>query len=107
MRLNPFCPVFYYGILANAMESQHRDAEAIQVLEPALARSPDYFAGHLRMASLLGLAGQLEKAKKHAQEAMRINPRFDARAAKNFYRSSGAAFSRFQDGLRKAGMTDV
>ena len=106
MRLNPFCPVFYYGILANALELQQRDAEAMRILERALARNPNYFAGHLRLASLLGLAGQSENARKHAQEAMRINPRFDASAVKGFYKTGDrAAVSKFVDGLKKAGMT--
>ncbi|MBI3376284.1 MAG: adenylate/guanylate cyclase domain-containing protein [Betaproteobacteria bacterium] len=106
MRLNPFCPVFYYGILANALELQQRDAEAMQILERALARNPNYFSGHLRLASLLGLAGRLEKARTHAQEAMRINPRFDAGAVKSFYKTGDrAVLAKFTDGLKKAGLS--
>lgn len=73
---------------------------------PSLARNPNYFSGHLRLASLLGLEGQLDKAKKHAQEALRINPGFNASAVKSFYKTEDqAALASFVDGLKKAGMT--
>ena len=105
MRINPFCPVFYFGILANALELQGRDAEAIQVLEHALTRNAKYFSGHLRLASLLGLAGRLDDAREHAQEAQRINPRFNIDAAQHFYRTNDpSALARFLRGLEAAGM---
>ncbi len=105
MRLNPFAPVYYFGILANALEMQGRNNEAIELLETALARDPNYFSGQLRIASLLGLAGRLDEARHHAHEALRINPRFDRASVTLYYRTGNAeALARFVDGLRKAGM---
>jgi len=105
MRLNPFYPVFYNGILANAVEQQGREAEAIAVLRPTVERNPDYFSGRLRLASLLAHAGQLDEARRHAIEARRINPRFGRDGLAAFYRSPEAArVARFIDGLEKAGM---
>lgn len=105
MRLNPFYPVFYDGILANALELQARDQEAIEILERAVSRQPNYFSGHLRLAGMLGRAGRLERAKRHGQEALRINPRFDAAAAKAYYVTADAdAYASFIEGLRKAGI---
>ena len=44
MRLNPFCPIHYYGILANVLEMQGRDEEAMALLRRALAQNKDYFS---------------------------------------------------------------
>ena len=105
MRLNPFCPVHYFGILANVLEMQQRDDEATALLRRAIAQNQDYFSGHLRLASLLGLAGQVDKAKRHAAEARRINPRFGRQSLAAFYPTNNQeALQRFINGLEAAGI---
>jgi predicted Zn-dependent protease len=52
MQLNPFHPSYYRGILGNALEELGRNTEAIEVLTESVRREPDYFSGHLRLASL-------------------------------------------------------
>jgi tetratricopeptide (TPR) repeat protein len=107
MRLNPFHHTYYFGVLANALEQTGRDAEAIDVLQMAVAQDPDYFAGHLRLASLYGLTGRIDDAKMQADEVLRINPRFDLSRAPSFYLTANPDFlERFVDGLRKAGLPE-
>jgi adenylate cyclase len=107
MRLNPFHHTYYFGVLANALEQLGRDDEAVDVLQKAVARDPDYFAGHLRLASLYGLAGRIDEAKTQAAEVLRINPRFDLSRAPSFYLTTNPDFlERFVDGLRKAGVPE-
>jgi adenylate cyclase len=105
MRLNPYCPIHYFGILANVLEMQGRDEEAMALLRRALAQNQDYFSGHLRLASLLGLAGRLDEAKRHAAEARRINPRIGPRILAAYYPTKNqAALQRFVSGLEAAGI---
>lgn len=105
MRLNPYYPIHYYGILANVLEMRGHDDEAIQVLHGGLAQNPNYFAGHVRLASLLGLAGKLDDAKQHLAEARRINPRFGPHSLAEFYPTKNeAARQKFVKGLEAAGL---
>ncbi len=107
MRLNPFYQIYYYGVLANALEQMGRDGEAIAVLRNSIAREPNYFAGHLRLASLLGLTGSAGDAEAEAQEVLRINPRFDLSRAASFYPTANPdSLARFVAGLRKAGLPE-
>ena len=107
MQLNPFHPTYYRGILGNALEELGRNAEAIEILTKSVRRDPDYFSGHLRLASLYGLGDQIEPAKAELAAALRINPKFTMAMAETFYASSNKASSeRFKLGLRKAGLLD-
>jgi adenylate cyclase len=107
MRLNPFHHTYYFGVLANALEQLGRDAEAVDVLQMAVAQDPDYFAGHLRLASLCGLTGRIDDARMQAAEVLRINPRFDLSRAPSFYLTANPDFlERFVDGLRMAGLPE-
>jgi adenylate cyclase len=107
MRLNPFRHTYYFGILANALEQLGRDAEAVDILQMAVTQDPDYFAGHLRLASLYGLTGRIDDAKMQAAEVLRINPRFDLSRALSFYLTANPDFlERFMDGLRSAGLPE-
>jgi adenylate cyclase len=105
MRLHPFYPTFYLGIAANGLEELGRDQEAIEHLLRAVQRDPNYFAGHLRLASLYGLADRSAEASAALAEALRINPRFKISMAETFYSSVDPNLTnRFVEGLRKAGL---
>ena len=107
MRLNPHYPNLYLGVLANALEEMRRDSEAVEVLRTAIGRDPNYFAGRLRLASLLALAGHLDEAGREIQEALRINPRFNLTRAASFYPTSNPdSLERFVGGLRSAGLPE-
>lgn len=104
-RLNPHGPIVLYGILANALEQQGNEEEAIALLREAVAKNPDYLTGHLRLASLLGLAGMPDPASEHVSEIRRIRPQLDRGAIEEFYGTDDpAALERFLDGLCKAGL---
>ena len=103
MRLNPFPPVYYFGILANALELQGRNEEALELLQIAVGRDPNYFSGHLRLASLLATLGRMGEARHHAEEARRFNPRFGRASIPAYYTTTNkAALAKFVDGLEKA-----
>ena len=71
----------------------------------ALRLDPEYFSGHLRLASLYGLAGRTDAAKAELLAALKINPRFTMAMAESFYASSNkASTERFKLGLRNAGL---
>ena len=106
MQLNPFFPPLYFGVLANSLELQGKDDEAIDVLRKAVSQAPTYFSGHLRLASLLGLAGKTEEAGRLAERAKTLNPRFNWNSLEAYYRAADkTAFERFVKGLRAAGIT--
>ena len=105
MQLNPFHPSYYRGILGNALEELGRNDEAIDVLTESVHREPDYFSGHLRLASLYGLTQRLDAAKAALATALRINPKFTMAMAEAFYAASNkASTERFKLGLRNAGL---
>ena len=95
------------GILANALGELGRNDEAIEVLTESIRREPDYFSGHLRLASLYRLGDRVDAARAELTAALRINPRFTMAMAEAFYVSSNKeATERFKLGLRKAGLPD-
>jgi len=105
MQLNPFGPTYYRGVLANALEQLGQTAEAIELLTAAVRLEPDYFSGHLRLASLYGLTGQIEEAQKQLAIALRINPKFTMAMVDAFYASAKKeSTERFRLGLTKAGL---
>lgn len=105
MRINPFYPTYYFGVLANALEMQGKDEEAIELVQAAVQRDANYFSGHLRLASLLGIAGKTDAARAHAEQALRISPRIDRALLKGFYPTNNPeALARFLGGLDAAGI---
>jgi hypothetical protein len=58
------------------------------------------------LASLYGLTGQIEEARKQLAVALRINPKFTMAMADAFYASSkNESTDRFKLGLTKAGLS--
>lgn len=104
MRLHPLHPAYYFGVMANGLSELGQDQEAIRYLKLAIGRDANYFAGHLRLASLYGLIGRIDEAGRAAAEALRINPRFTLARASSFYSSVDPKLTaRFIEGLRLAG----
>jgi adenylate cyclase len=54
MRLNPFYPVNYLAVLADALVHQGRNAEAVKVLGQMVDRNPNFISAHLHLAGLYG-----------------------------------------------------
>ena len=107
MRLNPFFPNYYLGILGNALEQMGRYDEAIETLRAAIVRDPRYFSAHLRLASLFALTGHLEEAKFEVTEILRLTPQYNLSRAASFYLTTDLEMQqRFIEGLRKAGLPE-
>ena len=107
MRLNPFFPNYYLGILGNALEQMGRYDEAIETLRAAIVRDPRYFSAHLRLSSLFALTGHLEEAKFEVTEILRLAPQYNLSRAASFYLTTDLEMQqRFIEGLRKAGLPE-
>jgi adenylate cyclase len=107
MRLNPFYPNYYLGMLGNALEQMGRYDEAIETLRAAIVRDPRYFSAHLRLASLFALTGHLEEAKFEVTEILRLAPQYNLSRAASFYLTTDLEMQqRFIEGLRKAGLPE-
>lgn len=103
-RLNPYGPVQQHSILANSLERQGKDEEAITVLREATKMHPDFVPGHLRLASMLGLSGAISEAKQHIAEARHLRPDLDRTKLEAFYGNDDQqSLTRFLDGLERAG----
>ena len=74
MRLSPFYPDNWLGILANGYRQLGRTEEAIELDRERLRRNPDNFFSDFRLAALYMETGQEELARRHASEALKKNP---------------------------------
>jgi len=105
MRLNPFYPVNYLAVLADALVHQARNDEALEVLKELVKRQPNYISAHLHMAGIYVALGQVERARAEVGEVLRINPQYRLAAAASFYLSSNEDRKRvFLESLRAAGL---
>ena len=108
MRLCPIYPSWYLYVLANACRLLHRNESAVGVLQEAIRRNPEnHPALHIGLASTLGELGQDEDAKRTAAVILRLEPDFSIQkyARRLAYRDP-TELTRFEDGLRKAGLPE-
>jgi len=107
MRLNPFYPVNYLAVLADALVHQGRNREAVDVLGQIVSRSPNFISAHLHLAGLYDQSGEKENAQKEVAEVLRINPAYRLTMARRFYLSSDERRKKgFIDALREAGLPE-
>jgi adenylate cyclase len=107
MRLNPFFPVNYMAVLADALVHQGRNQDALEVLDALVKRQPNYISAHLHLAGVHSALGDADKARSAVAEVLRINPQYRIAAAASFYLSSNEERKRaFLDSLRAAGLPD-
>jgi tetratricopeptide (TPR) repeat protein len=80
--------------------------QAILRLKEAIKLWPDYVSGHIGLAAICSLAGQMEEARAEVQEILKINPQISlADIAKNGYFSLQTADKdRLIGALRNAGL---
>jgi len=80
--------------------------QAILRLKEAIKLWPDYVYGHIHLAAICSLAGQMEEARAEVQEALKINPQISlAGIAKDGYFSLQTADKdRLIGALRNAGL---
>jgi len=110
MRLCPSYPAFYLLHLSNSYFLVGRYQEALAASELLLARAQkgefNLFLAHRSLAEAYIGLGQNDKARAHAEEALKINPNFSLanyRKLLYFYRDP-AHLERHIDALRKAGL---
>jgi adenylate cyclase len=80
--------------------------QAILRLKEAIKLWPDFVYGHIGLAAICSLAGQMEEARAEVQEILKINPQISlADIAKDgFFSLQTADKDRFIDALRIAGL---
>jgi tetratricopeptide (TPR) repeat protein len=107
MRLCPIYPAWYLSVLAKAYRSLGRNESAAGAFEVSLARNPDDITDWVGLAATLGELARAEDAKRAVAEILRLHPDF---SIKNYVRRLSyrdpAELTRFEDGLRKAGLPD-
>jgi adenylate cyclase len=107
MRLCPIYPAWYLSVLAKAYRSLGRNESAAGAFEVSLARNPDDITDWVGLAATLGELARAEDAKRAVAEILRLHPDF---SIKNYVRRLSyrdpAELTRFEEGLRKAGLPD-
>jgi len=111
MRLHPYYPAYYLAWLGSAYRMVGRYEEALTVYEQLLDRSlkGDFPAmiAHLFLAEVYAELGQEEKARTHAAEVLRLNPRFSLKRIRRvltYGYKDPAHLKRRVNALRKAGL---
>src|SRR5262249_278293 len=81
-RLDPFQPLITLGLMGLANYMLKRYAEAVRLLHDCVSRLPNLQWPHLYLAAASAQSGQLEEARAHAAEVLRINPGFTIERSK-------------------------
>ena len=71
-RLSPLYSAWYLSVQAHALQLMDRHRDAIKIYEDSIARNPDHIGSRIGLAEI----GQLEDARCHAEEIIRMNPEF-------------------------------
>ena len=111
MRLHPYYPAYYLQWLGGAYRMTGRYEEALTVYKQLLDRSLKgefpAFAPHLFLAEVYAELGQEEKARTHAAEVLRLNPKFSLKWISKigtYEYKDPAHLERRLNALRKAGL---
>jgi adenylate cyclase len=107
MRLNPFYPINYLAVLADALTHQDKGDEALEVLSELVRRNRNYISAHLHLAALRSDRGEMDEARAAVSEVLRINPLYRLSMARNFYLSADAGRkAAFVSALQRAGLPE-
>jgi adenylate cyclase len=109
IRLNPYCPNWYFGILILCYRQAERYEEAIDIAEALLDQGQkdggNLLLPHLQLAAIYSMMGQYEKARKHWEEVLLINPNFTSEyLRKTAFFKDPAKVEHVLEALRKAGL---
>ena len=102
-QLDPFHPPYHYLSLGIPLYFAGRYAEAVAALE----KVPDPWLEVRVMLALSSAQARLQdKARRNAEEVLRLEPGFTAEAwvDNDFYQPGGSSAALFFDGARKAGL---
>lgn len=107
MRLCPIYPAWYLHVLATAYRLLHKNESAVSAFKEAIKRNLDNLSVHVGLASTLGELGREQDAQKSIPEILRLVPDFSIkRYMKELSYRDPAESTRFEDGLRKAGLPE-
>jgi len=74
--LSPLFSAWYLAVEAHALRLMARHQEAVDIYQQSIARNRDHIASRIGLATSLAEIGQLDEARHHAGEILRINPEF-------------------------------
>jgi len=105
MRLSPVFPLWFLGALGQVSRVLRQTDTAVDAYTEMTHRDPDNLEGHIGLTEILCQAGRIEEAMATASEILRINPDFSiSEYVSNLSYRDPAEITRFQGGLRKAGL---
>jgi adenylate cyclase len=105
IRLNPYCPSYYFPIFANACRCAGEFEEGIAAAKRAIQLSPDNFLAHLNLTAMYSMMGREKEAHAEAAELLRMNPNFSLdNAAKAYPNKDQSVTNNFLNALAKAGL---
>jgi adenylate cyclase len=108
IRLDPFQPVYAFGLMGQASYMLKRYGDAVRLLGECASRLPNVQWPHAWLAAAYAQLGEFEEARAEAAEVLRINPGFTIESWKRLaavYKDPKDAEHRL-DGLRKAGLPE-
>ena len=105
IRLNPYCPSYYFTILGHACRLTGQFEEGISASKRAIQLSPDNFVAHLNLTAIYSMMGREKEAGAEATEILRMNPNFSlVNAVKGWPYKHQSENDNLLDALRKAGL---
>ena len=107
MRLSPFYPDWYLGILGISYRLLGRIDDALATDHERLRRNPANAFSDLRLAALYSHLGQIDRAQFHLREALRKNPSYSVRQVRvtDPYQDE-VEMERYLNLLRAAGLPE-
>ena len=76
MKLNPHHHAYYLFFLAVGYAMQGRYEDAIEILERALIRNPNFLASHLALAHIYGEIDRISDCRAEVEEVLKLSPGF-------------------------------
>ena len=109
MKLNPFCPGYYFYNLAEAYYGARQYAEVLEPIKKFIGQSPKFMSPYRTLAGAYAQLGRLEEAQTVVAEILAVEPNASVakerdRNARNWKHSSD--LEHWLDGLRKAGLPE-
>jgi TolB-like protein/cytochrome c-type biogenesis protein CcmH/NrfG len=106
-----FNPVHAHRLYYNALSRSHylleQYEQAAAAAEQCVNLDPDQYGSHLALAVAYAQLNRTDDARRHAQEALRINPQFTVQSYADFVPIKNQAdLDHMLDGLRKAGLPE-
>jgi tetratricopeptide (TPR) repeat protein len=105
VRLDPHYNDIFLHFMGLAYFLLERFEEAADVLRRRLIRRPDTDISRVLLAATLGELGQMDEARAHWDEALRVNPSYSLEQKRKVLPFADPAdFEKLVAGLRKAGL---